>query len=53
MSGYSGEELSEAFWRGFSDGYDDIIYTNPYDSVLEKELHDNYELGFDEGQNNS
>lgn len=38
----SEDDLSNAYWRGFSDGRDDLIFDCHYDQFMEKELFDAY-----------
>jgi len=43
------EQLENAYWNGFNDGYEDQIYDNPFDSLSEKELWERYDNGYFDG----
>jgi hypothetical protein len=42
-------EVSNAYWDGFSAGYDDLPPSNPFNQENEKELHDAWEKGYEDG----
>lgn len=47
------ERLSNAYWDGFSAGYDDLPpSSNPFNQLTEKELYDAWEEGYEDGSDN-
>lgn len=45
-------ETSDAYWDGFSAGYDDLIPQNPYNQETQKDLYEAWENGYSDGSDN-
>lgn len=46
------DELSNAYWAGFSAGYDDLLPENPYSKETQNDLYESWEEGYTAGSNN-
>lgn len=42
-------ELEKAYYEGWADEYDDLMYNNTYDEKSQPELYEAYDSGFDDG----